>query len=298
MTTLTFPGKSWGKYFDGYVRNIETIFKSVNSPIEYDSTLKHMETPYGPANTIFEIKINGKPALIDLSDFSNEYCYKCVGGKNILLGKMYEYKDYNMPIFKKMHPDINYSDNVFPYGPLFFANSLDVYKRLINYIPKYKVPEKGILHTNRIYGAAVSSRKVAFSKINPNKLNKNVSFEKTRMSQSAHYERLKTCTASLEIGTFNGAQGSGAIEAFILGIPVIADNMDMILPYGKKIEKNLHYIYVEDDYSNINEAINYAYTNRKEAIEMAKRVHALFLETWHPTKLVKWFDLVTEQYYG
>ena len=26
MTTLTFPGKSWGKYFDGYVRNIEIIF--------------------------------------------------------------------------------------------------------------------------------------------------------------------------------------------------------------------------------------------------------------------------------
>lgn len=297
MTTLTFPGKSWGKYFDGYVRNIEIIFKSIDYPIEYDPTLKHMQTPYGPANNIFEIKINGKPALIDLSDKANEFCYKFVNNQDIKLGKMYEYSDYDMPIFKKMHPNIKYADNVYPYGPLCMT-SLDCYKKLINYKPNFTDNRiLGISHTNRIYASAVLSRKVAFQKIGRCHLDPKVRFEKNRLSQPDHYERLKNCIGCLEIGAFNGAQGTGAIEAFLCGTPVISDNMDMILPYNKKIEKHEHYIFVEDDYNNINEAISYVYTNRKEVIEKAKRVHDLFLKTWHPTKLVKWFDLVTEQYY-
>ena len=297
-TTLTFPVKSWSRYFDNYVRNIEYIFKAANYPIKYSNKLTHMRTPYGPACAIFNIEINGKPALVDLSDHSNEYCYKLGSNEIIELGKMYEYKDYDMPIFKKMRPSINYADNVFPYGPLVFPTSLKEYISLIEYKPKYEAPTKGICHTNRIYAGASFTRKIAFRKLDFKKLDSKVKLETERLSRGQHYERLKECTASLEIGAFNGAQGSGSIEAFLNGVPVIADDMDMVLPYGEQITRNEHYIFVENDYSNINEAINYAYTNRKESVEMAKRVHDLFLKTWHPTKLVEWFDLVTEQYYG
>jgi hypothetical protein len=298
-TTLTFPRKSWGRYFEDYVKNIEYIFKAANYPIKYSNKLTHMRTPYGPACAIFNIEINGKPALIDLSDHSNEYCYKMVCNKKVELGKMYEYKDYDMPIFKKMHPDITYTDNVYPYGPLMLISSLREYKDLINYKPDFnKIPTLGISHTNRIYGGAKLTRKVAFSYLHSEKLDNRVSFESSRLPRGQHYGRLRNCAGSLEVGAFSGAQGSGAIEAFLNGIPVISDNMDMILPYNKKISKNEHYIFIEDGYSNINEAINYVYTNRKESVEIAKRVHNLFLETWHPAKLVEWFDLVTEQYYG
>lgn len=281
-------------YYSSYCCPTKLAFEMVNADIVIDDTLGYL------AGAIFFVKINDKLALIDLNDYYDEcsWTYNKEGFHRT--GKFYDYEQLNVPIFKRtMITTEKYPDNVYAYGPFLPVNSIDEYKKYLELknIPVNSEPNK-ILHTNRLYAAATITRKKAFDNINLKKLLPEVSFDRQRLAKIPHLFRLKNCLASLEIGACPHAQGSGAIEAFMAGVPVISNDMDIMLPYNKKIERNKHYIFVEDDYNNINEAINFVYSNRSEALERAEAIYELFLNTWHPEPLTKWMEQVVEEYYA
>lgn len=279
-------------YYSSYCCPTKLAFEIVDADIVIDNSLKYL------AGAIFFIKINDKLALIDLNDYYDECSWTYKGGFH-RTGKFYNYEELNVPIFKRtMITTEKYPDNVYPYGPFLPIESIAQYK---SYLELKNLPitqkQNRVLHTNRIYAAAVITRKKAFDKINKNKLLPEVEFDTQRLNKISHLSRLRNCCASLEIGACPHAQGSGSIEAFMAGIPVISNDMDIMLPYNKKISKNEHYIFVEDDYNNINEAINFAYSNRVESLEMAEKIYEIFLNTWHPEPLTKWMEQVVEEYY-
>lgn len=291
---LTFPTKKF-KYYDTYCYHLRLNFEMVNAKIELDPGLQYL------APAIFYFKINDKLALLDLSDYIDEYNWGInqKDNKFYRINKHYDYKDINVPIFRRtMAIDYDYPDNVFPYGPFIPLKSVQEYEQLISLKNKFDDSNrKKILHTNRIYAGANLTRKQAFAKIDNRLLLNEIEFETQRLNKDQHLQRLETCIGSLEVGSCPNAQGSGAIEGFLTGTPVISNNMDIVLPYNEKLEKDKHYIYIEEDYSNINEAINYVYSNRQDALEKAQRVYELFLNTWHPEKLVPWMESVVETYY-
>lgn len=290
---LTFPTRKY-KYYDTYCYNLKLNFEMVNAEIELDPHLPYL------APAIFYFKVNDKLALIDYSDFMDEYAWNFNVQKGFFrVKKHYDYNDIKVPIFKRtMAINEEYPDNVFPYGPFMPINSPQEYNYLLSLKDLFKNNKRTkILHTNRIYAAAVITRKIAFSKIDNSKLVSEVSFDKTRLPKTKHLNRLGECIGSLEIGACPNAQGSGAIEGFLTGTPIITNNMDIKLPYNKEINKYEHYIYIEEDYNNINDAINYVYTNKQDALEKAEKVYELFINTWHPSKLVPWITQTIEEYY-
>ena len=65
---LTFPTKKH-RYYDTYCYNLRLNFEMVNAEIELDPNLPYL------APAIFYFKVNDKLALIDYSDFMDEYAW-------------------------------------------------------------------------------------------------------------------------------------------------------------------------------------------------------------------------------
>jgi hypothetical protein len=81
-----------------------------------------------------------------------------------------------------------------------------------------------------------------------------------------------------------------------LGVPVISNDFDIHLPFSAQLIKGEHYIHVYDDYSNINECLEYI--NNKIACEyISIQAYELMMDTCSPEALVGWYEEVIEEYY-
>jgi hypothetical protein len=296
MATLSFPIKKLSKYYEFYVSFIKSVFEVAGEPVVLDPTLNYIV----PA--AFYVKINGKLAFIDLSDFHDEYNYKIEGGDWVKQNKFYEPENMAVPVFKRsMKVGVKYADNVFPFGPFYVANnktSEDL--NILMSIGNIYDPLKGtqILNTNRVWAGALITRKSAFANIDVNKLLPEVSFDDSRLPLHQHWHRLGGCISTLNIsGAYYTSQDIGAIEAMFLGICGISNNFDIQLPFNNRLQHGTHYIHILDDYSNINECLNYPYENRAICKDMGDAAYELMIKTCSPKALVKWFSQVVEEYY-
>jgi hypothetical protein len=291
---LDFPTNK-SRYYDTYCHAFRLTFDVGGIPVNLDPSLEYL------APAIFYVRINGKLVLVDFSDFVDEYSWDWSHARGFFrLKKHYNYKDIShVPIFKRtMGVEDSYPENVFPHGPMLLLNSVQKYNNLLGVGSSFDFNKRNkILHTNRLYAASQITRKRAFEILDSSKLLSNVEFDSDRVEQNQHLNRLGLRLATLEIGACPNAQGSGAIDAIMTGTPVISNNMDIVLPFGERLQKHRDYVYVEEDYSNINEAINWVYDNRDKVKDMADNSYDLFMRTWHYRKLLKWFEQVVEEWY-
>lgn len=296
MAKLSFPTKQFPKYYEFYVSFIKSIFEVAKEEVVIDPGLKYIV----PA--AFYVKINDKLAFIELSDFPDEYNYRVTNSGWERLNKFYEPEKLSCPVFKRsMRPNIQYSDNVYPFGPFYVADNSTSHnlKRLVEIGNIYNPNSSQILNTNRVWGGAQHTRKHAFAKLQSAKLLPEVQFNTERLNQEEHYLRHGKLLASLNIsGAHYNSVDIGAPEAMMLGCLVISNDFDIILPHGKCLEKGVDYIHIEDDYKNIAECINFPYENRNRATEIAYNGYDKLWSTCNPTALVQWFEQVVEEYYA
>lgn len=298
MITLNFPARTKLKYYDFYVSSVKSSFEVAEHKIIIDNTLKFL------APAAFFIKINGKKAFVELSDFDDEYNWNYDKKTGIFyrLNTIYNPAELDMPIFKRtMRAGKEYAKNVFPLGPFYAQNNKDSkdLKTLLSIGNIYDpFNNDGIFHFNRIYAQNIFTRKKAFGLIDKTKLNPKAYFITDRTDQYDFWLRHRKCLSSLNIsGASKYTQDTGPIEAMFLGVCPITNDFDLKLPYNKQIEKNVHYILVNDDYSNINECINFLYDNRKLCKEMGAEAYNLMMETSSPLKRSEWMAKVVEEYY-
>jgi len=290
MATLSFPARKF-KYYDFYTSFIKSVFEVGGGDVVIDDTLQYIV----PA--AFYIKINNKLAFVDLSDFED--------GLNRILTKTgwkvttewYKPEDLGVPVFKRtMRVGVDYPDNVFAFGPFYVSNNINANDLYIltntGYIYNSKATK--ILHTNRVWGGALHTRKLAYSKIQ-----QDFDFDTRRLSIPAHYQRHSELAASLNIsGAHYHSQDIGAPESMFLGVPVISNDFDIHLPFSTQLNKNEHYIHVYDDYSNINECLQYIYDHPHTVEDISFNAYDLMKNTCSPTALVAWYTEVVEEYYG
>jgi hypothetical protein len=295
MNTLSFPVKKF-KYYEFYTSFIKSIFEVADYKVILDPSLEYL------APAAFYIKINGKLAFVEMSDFDDEHVYKLDTNSGwTRLHKFYEPETLDVPIFKRsMRPNKKYSDNTYPMGPFYVGNNVDNsdLKTLLSYGNIYNpFDNDGIIKTNRVWGGALVTRADAYSKINKELIPRATMLE-DRLPLYSHWLRHGKCLSSLNIsGASYHSQDIGAVEAMFLGVCCLSNDFDMLLPYNKVLEKGVHYIHIADDYTNINECINYLYDNRNECKDIGNEAYDLMIKTCSPKALADWIINTTEDYY-
>lgn len=293
MNVLEVPvfQQPWREYTYEYVKNVSQDFLEAGYRLEY------YEDPVSKdfANSgCFYAFVNGKKVLFDQSEYYDNQSWRCDEGEMKANYSRYDYST-DTPIFKRMITKwAEYPENVYPLGPfcqptpkMLAFNSTNKY-RPNNY--------KKLVHTNRVYGNARYTRKIAFSKLN---LPKSIEIDSSRSTVEEYYNRIIHSFGCLNItGASTYTQDSSSIEIMLLGGVVISNSFDILMPFNKAINGNEHYIMISEDYSDINERIVWAFENQKEAYEIAKNGHNLIMETTSPIKRVKWIEEVIEEYYG
>jgi len=292
MNVLEVPvfQQPWREYTYEYVKNVSQDFLEAGYRLEY------YEDPVSKdfANSgCFYAFVNGKKVLFDQSEYYDNQSWRCDEGEMKANYSRYDYST-DTPIFKRMITKwAEYPENVYPLGPfcqptpkMLAFNSTNKY-RPNNY--------KKLVHTNRVYGNARYTRKIAFSKLN---LPKSIEIDSSRSTVEEYYNRIIHSFGCLNItGASTYTQDSSSIEIMLLGGVVISNSFDILMPFNKAINGNEHYIMISEDYSDINERIVWAFENQKEAYEIAKNGYNLMMETTAPLKRVKWFEEVIEEYY-
>lgn len=295
-TKLTFPVKRF-KYYDTYCCSIKVNFELMGAEVILDPGLQY----HAPG--VFYFKINDKLALADFSDFYDEWNWDFDNTGYKHLNKMYDYDQVNVPIFKRtMTVGEEYPNHVFPLGPYFVDNNKSPKDlQFLLSLGNIYNPEKGngVFHSNRMYGAGgVLTRKKAFNQIDQSKLLPEVRFIKQRVSQYQFWKNHANCVSTLNIsGSAWHSQDKNPVEAMFLGVCGVSNNFDIYLPCDEKIDHTQHYICLNDEFSDINEKLNYVHENRAEAKDIGANAYELMMRTCTPEKRVNWMTEVVENYY-
>ena len=294
---LSFPANA-SRYYDTYCCSVLVDFQIAGADIKIEGGLNY----YVPA--VYEIKINDKKALIDLSDFYDHYNWGYDNKELFRLNTiMYPIDDLDIPIFKRqMLPGIEYPKNVFPLGPYFIADKSTPkttgdfleYGNIYNPFNSNRV-----ISTNRVYAQNVLTRGRALNQLKANKIYSDISIDTRRVDQQTFWNNHGNCLTSICIpGASPYTQDNAPIEAVVLGVCIISGDMSFRLPYNKLFEKNKHFICLNSDYSDINEKINYIYDNRQEAKDIGEAAREIIKETSFPIPRANWVAQVVEEYYG
>ena len=292
---VEYPNLIGGNYLNTYLKFPLNNFLLSGAEVSFVKDLKFLNE--SKKGAYVQIRINNKPALIDMQDAPREY-----------YGVIYEerYKAYNpttlnMPIFKvNMRPDIKYNDNIFPYGPYQVWNNkttVDL-EKLLSYGNDYD-PHANNCIINTTSVMYNNTRKRAYSKLDYGKIYKDIKFIRNKVPQYQHWDRLSNCLGVLNIsGSSANVVDKAPIETMWRGVCIIHNDIDILLPHNKQLVKNEHYICLADNYSDINEKINYLYDNRDLAKEMGAEARELMLTTSTPERRVEWMLQVVEEYYN
>ena len=274
----TFPKNEWNCHIKFLIKS----FELANYSIRYNN-----KKQYAPG--LYPIKINNKLIYIDHADHPDNNWYK---PNQELGGIRYNPINIQRPIFKRcMHTKFKYSKNTYPLGPLYLKDikHLQTLLSIGNIYNPYNSDK--IIHTGKVYAGANYTRKPIF-----NQINKGI-FDKTILPTLKHWQRFSNCISSLNIsGATKYTLDPGQLEPMFLGICIIANDIDSYLPYFKKLDKNLHYVCL-NDFLNINECIDYVYQNRDECKEKGEAVYSLLHNTCTPKPMTDWIIKTTEKYY-
>ena len=300
-----FAGKKW---INMYLGSVLVNLELANVKVVIDNSLKFCDSD--PGCVAFEAKLNNKKLLIDLHDTPDEYYWKVdhrgfsrtnlSGNSSQPLIPRYYPEKLDMPIFKiAIRPDKKYAENVFPYGPFVVQYNKDstLLKYLLNKGNIYNP-----FNSNKILKPAPANyphtRVKAFSQINTKLLNPKAQFITTRVTPMQYWDAHGDCISLLNIsGSGPHVVDKAPIEAMMLGVCIIHNDIDIKLPFNKQLEKNKHYLCLNEHYSDINEKINFLFDNRELLKDMGNEARNLIMSTSTPKARMQWMVETVEEYY-
>lgn len=256
MKKVKFPINNGQRYYDIHFKYIENIFKYLDYDIEY----------YLAKDDELTIILNNKKILFDYWD-SDECRY--LDRKDI---------DY---IFK-FHYNYSkkYENKVFSFTPISFYdwnNYFELERKIVyqadGYISNRQVP----------YGGALERRR------NVQKLLKaNFSNVETKViNQMAFWTDIENILVSVCIPGFcNNMLDRGQLQYMAYGACTISPKLPEVLPFGKCLFPDIHYIQCKDDYSDLVDIIKNL--NKYKCIEIGLNAKQLFLNTSTPKNLETW----------
>jgi len=262
---ITFPENNNIKYYDSHYAFILNSAKFLNIPIIY----RRIEPIH---QSRFRMEINDKNVIIDFRD-------------HIDIHPMYKDYDYYFKYHVTEGKHSKYK-KLYPLGAISFLN-WEQYFKLRKEI-KYKCNNDIILNNQRVFGNA-RIRRPKVRKIIRKKYGKFL--DTTLVPQIDFWKKINNCLVSVCVpGARNDMLDRGQWQYMAFGACTISPYIKTILAYNKKLIPNIHYIQCRDDYTDINDKIEWCKNNRKKCIKIGRNAQKLFLQTSTPEKLWKWID--------
>lgn len=268
---IKFPKKliehsrDFHRYYDTHIMYVHDIFKNSSSESFHIIFIE----PKFLHKTKFEIFINEIPVMFDFSDHLD------------VLEDLSSYK----AIFKfhwneERHGHIK---NMFPFSPISFYNWKDFAKisTNINYKAKGKILNKQIPHAN-----ALERRNFVQSELLkkfPTETDISV------VDQNTFFTAINDCLVSVCVpGARNNMLDRGQLQYMAFGCCTISPKLITKLSFNKELIPDVHYIECDENYSNLEDKINYCKENSNKCIEIGMNAKKLFLETSIPDQQVQW----------
>ena len=89
-------------------------------------------------------------------------------------------------------------------------------------------------------------------------------------------------------GQNNGMLDRAQLQYMFFGCCTLSPILPEILPYQKQFIPNVHYVPLQDDYSDLYEKIEWVKQNRRKCIKIGYNAKELCKENLNPVALVRW----------
>jgi hypothetical protein len=254
---VIFPIKENQHYYDIHYKYVLNLFEYEKCDIE----LKHFNTE---SELYFRCIIDGIEVVFDFAD--NGYGYQADDDQIVFRFHCY-----------------NSKKNIIPFSPVSFYdwNQYLNLRKEINYIP---FESDMIRNCQRPYGNSIVRRRSIQDKMYSKYCNR---FDIEITGQVEYWKKINDCMIGFFIpGQNNNILDRGQFQYMAFGCCTMSPNLPEILPYNKNL--NERYLPLENDYSDVDDMIQYALYNRGELRHIGDKAKQLFEETSTPEKLIKW----------
>jgi len=258
---IKFPKNENTKYYEIHYQYLLNVLR------EYHTIELVPATNLG--KTKFVIKIEDNVILIDFNDFteidyspdSYDRCFK------------FHY-NYNL------HKNIK---NLFPLSPVSFYNWHEFNQNLSKI--KYTCNTDKILCNQRPYGDAIQRRKYVQSL-----LKQKFQEVDTKIYPQQHFwNQINECLVSVCVpGARNNMIDRGQLQYMGLGCCTISPELTDSLCFNSKPIPGYQYISCKNDYSDLEDKINWCKANRNKCVEIGKNAKHLFQNTCTPKAINDW----------
>ncbi|MEM9023253.1 MAG: hypothetical protein AAGB22_05910 [Bacteroidota bacterium] len=263
---IAFPSDTRHRNYPVHFLYVRKTIEQAGIRLRTDYSLR----PIGGA--AFPIRINGREAIVDFSDFPH------------LLPNV---KDY--AICLKFHYSEGWHEGhtkVVPFGPVSFYDWND-FKGLGRHI-NYHAKGNRVLHNQRAYAAARERRRnvqIMLRKRYGAQLDGRIT------PQHAFWRKINNCLVSVCVpGARNDMLDRGQFQYMGLGCCTISPPLRTVLPQYQKLLPGVHYVACAPDYSDLIERVEWCRAHRQECREIGANARKLFLSVATPETLWSWIS--------
>lgn len=268
MKKITVPYNKGQRYYPIHYQYINDIFLSAG----YELSFNDYED--------LIVEINGKKIMFDYFDNIN-----CLLGSEQLKNDRKSILEEVDKIFKFHYsPDINYGEEfnnkIISFTPISF------YFRTQGYTIYKQYKGEGYITSRQIPYGNATKRRLRIQKILRDKYKAKTNI----ISQQEWWNEIDKIKIPVFVGGYsNNILDRGQLQYMAFACPTISTELPESIAFNQKLIPNTHYIKCKDDYSDLEEIINYLNINKAKEIGLNSR--ALFLETSTPSKLIEWITL-------
>lgn len=265
--------------------NIESFNDKVRR-IYYPAHFKYIRNvlEYG-GNTINLFK--GSQSIVDKNNLA---AFKIIiNGKSLIIDYSNHLQMLNtsLPYFKFTVIE-SIRNKCIPLSPCSFSD-WKLFEHLTSSITYQANTSQKIFYKQRyIDHPKFTRRNDVFRILKNSKFSKNVDFN-FEQNQLAYFNSLNNCYAQIIIsGARPNTLDRTHMQLLGLGIPFITPIMQNYLPGWIKLEPDINYIQCKSDHSDLEERIDYVYSNPMHMAEISANNRNLFMTHLHPAAIQRW----------
>jgi len=246
---VIFPEAVGQRYYDVHFQYMLNMLKEIRCPIKYEK------------RDGFTVTINRKTFLMDFADTPDVV-------------------SSSLPIFKfHCHEE---TDGVFAFPPISFHNWKQ-YNLLLSWV---KYTANGFIsYRQRAYGNAKVRRQTLKRLLKKHFTN----LQTEPVSRLKYLQEVSdTFLAVFVPGWSNNMLDRAQFQYMALGCCTISPRLPELLPFGKSLVPDEHYVLCKDDYSDIVDLIRFYEEHKEICMRIGTRAQELFQETATPRRVGEW----------
>lgn len=278
---VRFPRNSGQRYYDLHFKYMLGIFHALNWPIDL------FDDDTGERGC-FKMYLDGHEVMVDFSDYGHEYTG-------------------DLPCLRFHYKMEHAKPNIYPFAPGSFWNwpQYEEFKNKLTYKAEGLVMHNQYPHCNNLERRTKvrrmvedwADKKLAAGIILP-KGNGYVDGRELNGADTNYFgikeyywNSLKDCLVSIHVpGQNNNMLDSAQLQLMAFGYCTISPELPEVLPFGRTLAPDYHYVLCADDYSDLQEKIDWCRSHQAECLAIGHQVKVNFQQTCTPRVLGQWME--------